>query len=105
MVSADPRWLAVEVVYVAAQDQRLIELSMTSGTTIAQAIEASGVLREFPEIDLTSNRVGVFGRLVRLDDRVQEGDRVEIYRPLQADPKEARRRRARVARRAAGERG
>ena len=64
------------------------------GGTVGEAILASGVLREFPGIDMERNRVGIFGRLTRLDAPVRDGDRVEIYRKLIADPKDVRRRRA-----------
>jgi hypothetical protein len=97
MANADLRPFGVEVVYATPGAQRLIALTVTPGATVADAIEASGILREFPEIDLRVNRVGVYGQLARLGDVVQAGDRVEIYRPLQADPKEARRQRARKA--------
>lgn len=60
-----------------------------------QAIERSGVLAEFPEIDLGRNRVGIYGKLVALDSPLEEGDRVEILRPLTVEPTVARRRRAR----------
>lgn len=105
MASAEFRPRGVEVAYATAERQRLIVLMVAPGTTIAEAIEASGILREFPEIDLSVNRVGVFGQLARLGDPIRAGDRVEIYRPLQADPKEARRTRAVNAGRAAGKRG
>jgi len=65
------------------------------GATVLQAIERSGVLAEFPEIDLGRNRVAVYGKLVALDSRVEVGDRVEILRPLIVEPSAARRRRAR----------
>jgi putative ubiquitin-RnfH superfamily antitoxin RatB of RatAB toxin-antitoxin module len=97
MANAEPGPLGVEVVYATAGRQRLIALTVAPGATVAEAIAASGILREFPEIDLRVNRVGVFGQLARLGDVVQADDRVEIYRPLQADPKEARRQRARRA--------
>ncbi len=97
MANADLRPLGVEVVYATPGRQRLIALTVTPGATVAEVIETSGILREFPEIDLRVNRVGIFGQLARLGDAVQAGDRVEIYRPLQADPKEARRQRARRA--------
>ncbi|MBI5612674.1 MAG: RnfH family protein [Gammaproteobacteria bacterium] len=97
MANAESGPLGVEVVYAIAARQRLVALTVAPGTTVAEVIEASGILREFPEIDLRVNRVGVFGHLTRLGDVVQAGDRVEIYRPLPADPKEARRQRARRA--------
>jgi len=63
-------------------------------TTLAEVIRASGILERFPEIDLDKNKVGVFGKLGKLSDTLHAGDRVEIYRPLIADPKEVRKRRA-----------
>jgi len=72
---------------------------MEEGATVRMAIKASGVLQAFPEIDLARNRVGVYARLVTLDTPLRDGDRVEIYRPLRVDPKEARRMRAEARRR------
>jgi len=69
-------------------------IKVTEGSTIETAIERSGVLDIFPEIDLMKQSVGIFGRKKKLSDTVSEGDRVEIYRPLEIDPKEARRLRA-----------
>lgn len=86
--------LTVEVVYALPAVQRLKQIAVPPGTTVQQAIERSGILRDFPEIDLTKNKVGVFGKLTRLDAPLKDRDRVEIYRPLIADPKEMRRRRA-----------
>ena len=68
---------------------------MEEGATVRQAIERSGVLAEFPEIDLGRNRVGIYGKLVALDSPLAEGDRVEILRPLAVEPTAARRGRAR----------
>jgi len=84
----------VEIVYALAERQLVLAVKVEPGATVRQAIEASGILREFPEIDLRRHRVGVFGRLRGLDEVAQPGDRIEIYRPLPADPKEMRRRRA-----------
>lgn len=89
-----PERIAVQVAYATPDEQVSISLRVQSGATVREAIEVSGLLDRFPELDLTVNRVGVFGRLRKLDDVVQAGDRIEIYRPLRADPKEARRRRA-----------
>lgn len=94
MTDADAARLMVEVVYAGSERQRLVSVSVPAGARVAEAIAASGVLQEFPEIDLTANRVGIFGQLTRLDEVLRDGDRVEIYRPLIADPKEARRKRA-----------
>ncbi|TXF11139.1 RnfH family protein [Pelomicrobium methylotrophicum] len=86
--------LTVEVVYALPAIQRLKQLTVPPGTTVQQAIELSGILQDFPEIDLAKNKVGVFGKLTRLDAPLRDRDRIEIYRPLLADPKEVRRRRA-----------
>lgn len=86
--------LDVEVVYALPETQQLIELKVAAGTTAREAIENSGILQHFPEIDLSKHKIGIFGKAVRLDRVLSPGDRVEIYRPLIADPKEARRRRA-----------
>lgn len=84
----------VEVVYATPERQPVYALAVAVGTTLEEAVRASGVLRDFPEIDLARNRVGVFGKLAQGDRVLRDGDRVEIYRPLIGDPKEIRRRRA-----------
>jgi len=86
--------IRVEVVYALRDEQVLLALDVGEGATVEQAIETSGLLRRFPEIDLARARVGIFGRPARLDTQLTEGDRVEIYRPLIADPKQVRRERA-----------
>jgi len=86
--------LTVEVVYALPQKQYLQKVSLDEGATVEQAIVASGVMKLRPEIDLSSNKVGIWSRAVKLQDRVHDGDRVEIYRPLIADPKALRRQRA-----------
>jgi putative ubiquitin-RnfH superfamily antitoxin RatB of RatAB toxin-antitoxin module len=73
----------------------LIELEVQKGCTVAEAIEQSGIRQAFPELTIDSAAVGIFSRKVPLESPLRDGDRVEIYRPLQADPKETRRRRAR----------
>jgi hypothetical protein len=89
----------VEVVYATPAVQRRYAVDLAEGETVRAAIEQCGVLRECPEIDFARDRVGVQGRLVALTDVLREGDRVEILRPLVADPKTGRRRRAQSARR------
>jgi putative ubiquitin-RnfH superfamily antitoxin RatB of RatAB toxin-antitoxin module len=84
----------VEVVYALPERQVLLELEVEEGTSARQAIERSGILRQFPQIDLARDGIGVFGKVVPLDAPLRDGDRVEIYRPLLADPKQARRERA-----------
>ncbi len=83
----------VEVIYALPEQVHRVALKVTAGTTLMRAIQESGLLQRCPEIDLTMNKVGIFGRLRDLDALLKEGDRVEIYRPLRADPKEARRQR------------
>ncbi len=82
--------MKVSVAYARPDRQSWLHLEVPEGTTVRQAIERSGILVEFPEIDLESQKVGVFGRVVKLDDPVAEGNRVEIYRPIVADPKAAK---------------
>ncbi len=91
--------LRLEVAYATPKTQVVIEVRARPGTTVAQAIRQSGILERLPEISLTRNRVGIFGETASLDRQVCAGDRVEIYRPLIADPKEARRSRASTSRR------
>lgn len=86
--------ITVEVVYALPQKQYLQKVVLEEGATVEQAIAASGLLRLRPDIDLSSNKVGIWSRPAKLQDPVQEGDRVEIYRPLIADPKALRRQRA-----------
>lgn len=86
--------IEVEVAYARPDEQVILALQVPAGSTIEAAIRRSGVLDRFPEIDLTANKVGVFGKVGRLDQELFDGDRVEIYRPLIADPKEARKQRA-----------
>lgn len=86
--------IQVEVAYARPDEQLIIPLEVEEGTTVAEAIEKSGILERFPEIDLEKNKIGIFGKLTRPAQALREKDRVEIYRPLKADPKETRRRRA-----------
>ncbi len=86
--------LRVEVAFATVHEQITVETRVPPGTTVAEAVRLSGILGRFPGIDLAKNAVGIFGERARLADVVQDGDRVEIYRPLIADPKEVRRARA-----------
>lgn len=83
--------IRVEVVYALPDRQRLVALEVPRGCTAREAVERSGLQREFPEIDPRDNALGIFGRRCAPDQRLRSGDRVEIYRPLKADPKEVRR--------------
>lgn len=87
--------IGVEVAYATQQRQTIATVTLPAGGTAEQAIRASGILREFPEIDLSEQEIGIFGSVCKMDKTVVNGDRVEIYRPLARDPMEARRNRAR----------
>ena len=98
--------MRVEVVYALPQRQEMFSVELPAGATLRQAIEASGVLDKYPEIDLAKNKLGVFAKLSKPDTPLRDGDRVEIYRPLIADPKEVRKQRAaegKVMKKGAGE--
>jgi putative ubiquitin-RnfH superfamily antitoxin RatB of RatAB toxin-antitoxin module len=86
--------ITVEVVYAEPAKRWLYELTLPAGSTVAEAIEASGIKQQVSGLVIDPARLGVFSRKVTLDHVLSDGDRVEIYRPLTLDPKEARRRRA-----------
>lgn len=86
--------IAVEVVYALPDKQYLYSVKVPEGSTVEQAVIASGLLELRSDIDLKKNKVGIYSRPVKLQDEVQSGDRIEIYRPLIADPKDLRRQRA-----------
>ncbi|WP_311418866.1 RnfH family protein [Haemophilus parahaemolyticus] len=86
--------IVVEVVYAYPERYFLKKLTLENPITIQNAIVQSGVLEKYTEIDLHQNKVGIFSRSAKLTDMVENGDRIEIYRPLIADPKEIRRKRA-----------
>lgn len=84
----------VEVVYALRDRQKVIMVSLQAGATLRDAVVSSGVLAEFPEIDLDKNKFGIWNKLAKTDAVLRDKDRIEIYRPLIADPKEVRRQRA-----------
>jgi len=86
--------MLVEVAYALEKKQTLLELEVSEGTTLKQAIELSGIIDTYPQIDLTKDKTGVFGKIAKLDTVLREKDRIEIYRPLIADPKQIRKERA-----------
>ncbi len=94
-----PSTIHVEVAYALRERQALVTVEIAQGATIEEAIRRSGILEAFPEIDLQRAKVGIFGQPAALGERMRDGDRVEIYRPLIADPKEVRRERARRTKR------
>lgn len=91
---AAPEAIEVEVVYARPDQQVLLRLALPSGSTVGEAIRQSGLLERFPEIDLARDGVGIFSQRAQLGDVLHPGDRVELYRPLAVDPKQARRQRA-----------
>lgn len=86
--------IQVEVVYGLAEEQALLSVDVPDGSEVKEVILASNIIEQFPEIDLDKVKVGLFGKLTKMDQAVRARDRIEIYRPLIADPKEVRKRRA-----------
>lgn len=84
----------VEVAFATSDKQLIIPVKLEQGRGVQQAINESGILNQFPEIELTKTNVGIFGKVCDLEKIVEQGDRVEIYRPLTQDPMDARRKRA-----------
>ena len=84
----------IEVVYALPHEQVLLQLQMPQHTTVAEAITLSGIMEKHPDIDLDRNKLGIYGKLTRADAVLRDKDRIEVYRPLLADPKEVRRKRA-----------
>ena len=84
----------IEAVYALPDEQTLFRQSVPEGATVAEAIQLCGILEKYPEIDLATNKLGIFGKLAKADTVLRDKDRIEIYRPLIADPKEVRRKRA-----------
>lgn len=84
--------MKISVTYAEATKQRWIQLDVPDKTTVEEAIQRSGLLEAFPEIDLERNKFGVFGKIAKPSQLLREGDRVEIYRPITADPETVERR-------------
>ncbi|HOV05510.1 MAG TPA: RnfH family protein [Hyphomicrobiales bacterium] len=82
----------IGVAYVTPVHKIWVKMEMPEGCTVGEAIERSGILAQFPEIDLAHQKVGIFGRITKLDAPLEEGDRVEIYRAITADPDQIERR-------------
>jgi putative ubiquitin-RnfH superfamily antitoxin RatB of RatAB toxin-antitoxin module len=91
---AEAAELQVYVTYALPQNEFIRPLHVAPGTTVGQAIEQSGVLASFPDINLVTQPVGIYGKKKTLETELRDRDRVEIYRPLVADPKDSRRKRA-----------
>lgn len=90
----DTTLITVEVAYARPDEQVIVTVNLPKNATVEQAILSSGLLTRFPEINQTTLTAGVFGSITTLDQALVDGDRVEIYRPLRRDPKDARRIRA-----------
>jgi putative ubiquitin-RnfH superfamily antitoxin RatB of RatAB toxin-antitoxin module len=86
--------IRIEVAYALPERQEVVPLALPAGSTVQQAVEASGLPAQHPEIDLAKGKFGIYSKLARLDTVLRDRDRVEIYRPLIADPKEVRKQRA-----------
>ncbi|MCK5002217.1 MAG: RnfH family protein [Gammaproteobacteria bacterium] len=84
----------VEVAYAEPDKQLILPVNVDAGTTVGGAIVQSGIMMKFPELDIENSKVGIFGKMTKMTTVLQDADRVEIYRPLIADPKEVRRKRA-----------
>ena len=94
VVNKAPRQIIVEVAYATLAEQVIFTVEVDEDASVEDAVMASGILTEFPDIDLTVNKVGIFSKLTKLDSSLQHKDRIEIYRKLLADPKAVRKQRA-----------
>lgn len=86
--------LLIEVAYALPEEQLILEVEVPADSTVEHAIKRSGILERYPQIDLESDKVGIFGKMCKLNASLKNKDRIEIYRPLIADPKESRRQKA-----------
>ncbi len=86
--------MLVEVAYALPNEQVIIPIEVTKDCLVEEAIKRSGILERFPQIDLKTDKVGIFGKMCKLNAELHDKDRIEIYRPLIADPKESRRQKA-----------
>ncbi|MBU1689887.1 MAG: RnfH family protein [Gammaproteobacteria bacterium] len=83
--------MKISIAYAAPARQAWLSIDLPDGATVRDAIERSGVLQQFPEIDLEQQKVGIFSKLTKLDAALADGDRIEIYRPITCDPKMVKR--------------
>ena len=86
--------MKIEIAYATLQKQRILLVDVEPGTMAEQAVKLSSIIESFPEIDMNHLKLGIFGKAIKSDHILEEGDRIEIYRPLVADPKEVRRQKA-----------
>lgn len=87
-------FIKVAVIYAEPRRYELVEIELPTGSTLQQALESSGLVKKFPEIDLAKAKLGIYGKIAKADTLLRANDRIEIYRSLIADPKEIRLRRA-----------
>ena len=97
LTESAPDTITIELAYALVEQQVLLKFGVKSGINVQQAIEQSGILSQFPQIDLTQDKVGIFSKVCKLDRVLENGDRIEIYRPLLIDPKQRRREKAEKA--------
>lgn len=91
---AEQEVITVEVAYALPDEQQILSIEISPETTVEEAIKRSGILERYPQIDLSSDKVGIFGKICKLNATLHHKDRIEIYRGLIADPKESRRQKA-----------
>ena len=93
--------IVVEVAYALPDEQLILEIEVDADCQVEEAIKRSGILERYPQIDLSTDKVGIFGKMCKLNAGLNHKDRIEIYRPLIADPKESRRQKAEMAKKKA----
>lgn len=93
--------ISVEVAYALPDEQVILYLNMPTDSTVEEVIKRSGILENYPQIDLSTDKVGIFGKMCKLTATLRDKDRIEIYRKLIADPKESRRQKAEMERKKA----
>ncbi len=93
--------IIVEVAYALPDEQLILEIEVNADCQVEEAIKRSGILERYPQIDLSTDKVGIFGKMCKLNASLNHKDRIEIYRPLIADPKESRRQKAEMAKKKA----
>jgi putative ubiquitin-RnfH superfamily antitoxin RatB of RatAB toxin-antitoxin module len=94
MEPVNSKLITVEVAYALPDEQVILSLEVPDNTTVEQAVKRSGILERYPQINIEKDKVGIFGKICKMDATLSHKDRIEIYRPLIADPKESRRQKA-----------
>ncbi|ODN67735.1 RnfH family protein [Methylophaga muralis] len=94
MEPVNAKLITVEIAYALPDEQVILSLEVPDNTTVEQAVKRSGILERYPQINIEKDKVGIFGKICKMDATLSHKDRIEIYRPLIADPKESRRQKA-----------